>query len=261
MGVDGGRREERDDQIVGAVLRGATLEQVAHAYGLTRQRVSQIVRARCPDWDGAERRSVRAAEARQARTDEALDRAAARKLEVVRGNGRPRLWSDAMVLNALRDAAVGGRALSVSGWRKRGLRPSVTVVIARFGSWNAACREAGLIVSPPPVVDPARMSDEELVAAVVEFLADSTLEHTAERGRGGVRAYGSWAAALRRTGAHVPSPSVLRARFGSWSQVKILAVTHLATRSTHRGTIPGSSSSSSGERGDFSGSEQGVEGG
>lgn len=239
MGDGGGRREERDDQIVGAVLGGATLEQVAHVYGLTRQRVSQIVRARCPDWDGAERRSVRAAEARQARTEAAQDRAAARRFEVARGAGRPRVWSEEMVLTALRDAAAGGRALSVAGWKRRGLRPSVTVVIARFGSWNAACREAGLAVSPPPVVDPARFPDEEMVAAVAEFLADP-----GAGGRGGVRAYGSWAERARRTGARVPSPSVLRARFGSWSQAKILAVTYLTNRGMQRGTINGSSSSS-----------------
>jgi len=205
----------RDTAIISRVLGGETLQRVADDHSITRQRVSQIMRTRCPGWDGDQRRAERASEARTARADAvAVAVAAGRITAPGRHGGRPRVWGDGMVLDALR--AMGGpsgAAPSVNKWRSNGGRPSVTVIITRFGSWNNACLAAGLRVRPPPV--PAlRIDDETMIGAVISFLTEPDAHD-----RGGVRAYTAWA---RSAGA--PSPSVLRARFGSWSEVKRLAV-------------------------------------
>lgn len=188
--MEGGDPGDRDGLIVEAVLAGATLEQVAGRFRLTKQRVSQIVRARCPGWDGRGRR-----------------RAAGPQVADVRdcGDGpcgRQRVWSDEMVLAALRGAA-GGGSLSARAWREGRFSPSITVVVARFGSWSAACRAAGLEVGTVGV------PDRELLAMVAEYLA---------AGGNSARGYTVWAGDRGAAGL-----SVLRRRFGSWSMVKRLA--------------------------------------
>ena len=183
---------------------------VAREHRVSRQRISQIMRSHCPEWDGVRRRLDRAAQR------EAAEEVVERRLEV-RSNGRPRVWSDESMLAALVTASVDGRAPSVSWWRSSKLLPSATAMIARYGSWNAACAAAGLAVADAPITPAAKTPDSVLIAAVVRFLADPTASNF-----GGARAYESWA-----KGTDAPSSAVLRSRFGSWSKVKALAVAHL----------------------------------
>jgi Homing endonuclease associated repeat len=177
---------------VARVLAGETLQRVADDHSLTRQRVSQIVHAAAPSWDGDERRSKRAAEAHAS---------------VGPCVGRPRAWSNTEVLDALRGAAVDGRAPSQRWWSGFCDGPSASVVVNRFGSWNAACAAAGLRTTLPTVA--RRASRMDMLAAVTNYLSD---------GGAGVRGYTVWA---RLRGA--PSAGSLRKEFGSWSAAKAAA--------------------------------------
>jgi hypothetical protein len=120
-----------------------------------------------------------------------------------------------MILTALRAAAIAGNAPSAIQWRYAGEHPSVTVIVTRFGSWNAACTAAGLHIHRAPF-DRAAITDEELVGYVAEYLE---AEPVTPKDRGGIRGYTVWARIN-----HAPGPGALRARFGSWSRVKNLAV-------------------------------------
>jgi Homing endonuclease associated repeat len=171
------------------------LQQVADDFDLSRQRVSQIVRDTCPDWDGTIRRAAVVKE------DTVVVPG-----RVVTG-GRPRVWTQQMILDALREAAVSGSAPSVGRWKKEKRSPSPAVIVTRYGSWNSACLAAGLEVTPAPR-GMGGLSDAELVAGVAAFLADPVARMR------GVRGYAVWA---REHG--FPSPSMLRGRFGSWSAV------------------------------------------
>lgn len=209
MDADAGQRE-RDRRIVEQVVAGASYAEVAREHRLSRQRISQIMRSYCPEWDGVLRRSNRAT--RREVADEPVERRFK-----VQTKGRPRVWTDEKVLAALVAASTDGRAPSVSWWRTSRLSPSATAVIARFGSWNAACAAAGLTVADAPMPSADPLPDSALIAAVVEFLADPNASEF-----GGARAYESWAKHM-----NAPSAAMLRTRFGSWSKVKALAVAHL----------------------------------
>lgn len=210
---------DRNTTIRNRVLGGATLAEVAQEYGVTRQRVSQLM-AGCPGWDGEKRRAARAAAAKAA----AAAAAASKRLQTSqRAGGRSRTWTDTMILNALRAAAVAGAAPSAITWRYTGKHPSVTVIVTRFGSWNTACTAAGLHVHRAPY-DRAATPDDELIGYVAEYL---DAEPPTPKDRGGIRGYTRWA----RTN-HAPGPGALRARFGSWSRAKALAVEQLTGRAT-----------------------------
>lgn len=221
---------DRNTIIRDRVLGGATLAEVAEDYGLTRQRVSQLM-AGTPGWDGEKRRSARAAEKK-------AEAAAGRRLRLPRGErgGRARTWTNTMILNSLRAASPAGIAPSAIQWRYTGQHPSVTVIVTRFGSWNAACAAAGLITHRAPF-DRAAITDEQLIGFVAEYLAG---EPPTPGDRGGIRGYTHWAQTN-----HAPGPGVLRSRFGSWSRAKVLAVEQL----TVRGTVSAPSSSSFDEQG------------
>lgn len=235
--------ETRDSAIRDRVLGGETLAQVARDYGLTRQRVSQLMNG-TPGWDGEKRRAARAA----AKKVKAAKAAAERRLKVPRGEpyGRARIWTDPMILTALRAAAVAGAAPSAIQWRYTEKHPSVTVIVTRFGSWNAACAKAGLITHRAPY-DRAAITDDQLISYVAGYLE---AEPSTPKDRGGIRGYTAWA----RTN-HAPGPGMLRTRFGSWSRVKALAVTRLTDRDTV--STPTSSSASASTDGAVHGNDTG----
>lgn len=226
----------RDRDIRDRVLGGATLALVARDHGLTRQRVSQIM-AGTPGWDGEKRRAARAAEKAATAAAARADRRLAPSQQT---GGRARTWTDTKILDALKAAAVDGTAPSAINWRYSGKRPSATVIINRYGSWNAACTAAGLHVHRAPF-DRDTISDDELIGYVADYLGSDPLN---PRDRGGVRGYTEWARSN-----HAPGPGALRTRFGAWSRVKALAVTQL----TGRATVTALSSSSGSMNGEAHG--------
>lgn len=138
----------------------------------------------------------------------------ARRLLIWSSGARPRVFSDEQVVAALRAVAaeLGVRRLPHKLYgRVRGEdRPSVAIVVRRFGTWGAACEAAGLETGTRPKTYRNRRSDEELLGYVARFL--STAENPT------ATSY-DVAARLHRW----PSLTLLRQRFGSWSLAKIAA--------------------------------------
>jgi hypothetical protein len=63
--------------------------------------------------------------------------------------GRPRLYPDDVILDALRAAAEeDGRPPAYQRWLRDKRRPHPTIILKHFGSWNNAMAAAGLPVTP-----------------------------------------------------------------------------------------------------------------
>jgi hypothetical protein len=218
---------DRDATIVHAVtVEHRTLADVARQYGITRERVRQIVARDCPGF------AVRAARTRLNR--ERRDRLRAEHdqrmqywrdhVEPSGNRGMTKKWSDEDLLSILTEqTTLAGRPLSITDWRsmspERGL-PSAALYTMRFGSWNEAKRRAGLqpLESNRPSYT-REFSDEEMIAAVAEFLRD------AERGS---RRFGSYHYAVWRESLvdsyNLPSLPLLRVRLGKWGDIKQAAI-------------------------------------
>lgn len=210
----------RDEAIACRVLAGETLGQVAADVGLTRQRVSQIVKAHDPQFDGAARykRKVKAAaEQRAAEQDDGLTDEERHALERrrIRAIKREPVYSDEAIIAALR-AYYDERGIvpTTQAWHDEGLSPTVPRILTRFnGSWNGAIEAAGMTPHKRRVVY-QQFSDEDVLRAIAEFLY---LPGASDRG--GLHSYGKWA-----KGRGLPSASLARTRFGTWTEAKTRAI-------------------------------------
>lgn len=123
-------------------------------------------------------------------------------------------FTDAQLLDQIRDAAAElGEPLRVTAydaWQRGRDAASPALVIRRFGSWNAACEQAGVATNKTRSTT-RRWSDEEMVAIVADYLAS---------GGASFAGYAAWA--KERDG--VPSGATLRQRFPKWSEIKARAV-------------------------------------
>lgn len=122
-------------------------------------------------------------------------------------------YSDEQMLEALRAAAsVTGQPMSTgayTGVQRGGDLPTWTAIKHRFGSWNAACRQAGLEVTVQSGRPPTWTTDD-VRRVVAEFLADPEVSSSA------ITAYEAWA----RPRPDAPSSQTVRNTFGSWSAAK-----------------------------------------
>jgi hypothetical protein len=132
--------------------------------------------------------------------------------------------SDDVLAAGLRTAADAvGEPLAVGAydaWRAR--TPdhpagSSTLVIRRFGSWNAACAAAGVATNKTRSTS-RRWSDDDVLAIVARFLEE-------DPGSGSYAAYVGWARAQEP--GTVPSGPTLRQR-GAWAELKAGARTRSA---------------------------------
>lgn len=232
-------RERRNAQIKTLRRAGATHQEIADRFGITRQRVEQIAKGIGPDL--AERRRVTAVareERVEALTDEIVECyrggrnvpevAAALKLrpqevsavvnrvvpEIERRRklvGATSRWSDADLVETLRAAAEknGGEVLTVaaySTWADGTDAPAVPTIIWRFGTWGAALSAAGLPVNAHGGKS-KQFTTEACVAAVARVWDELGRPPT-------FRSYDQ----ARRRGD--PSPETVRLRFGrSWLAV------------------------------------------
>lgn len=236
----------RDAQITHLRAQGLTLQAVADAVGLTRERVRQILkRDGGPDTDAA-RASQR--ESRQ-RKREALQRLVAIDLhahpastaeEVACRLGCSReevlshladdvralllrpagtslvVWTDEASLAALRDAATYAYPLTTAAYNRllqagEVQGPSVPRIFQRFGSWNEACKLAG--VEPSSRRRPhyqSRWTDDDILGFVRQYLESGA-------GGGTFAGYDGW---RRLAGFDAPSSALMRQRLGPWSDVK-----------------------------------------
>ena len=138
---------------------------------------------------------------------------------------RPR-YSDAAIIIGLRVKSVergrktgakGMVPLTASWWdlhRDPKNHPPAQTVMRRFGSWQKACEAAGVPTRDLVNVGrPRRWSDEEMLAALAEFLGSP------RRKERSFAAYSQWAK-LRK--ARPSGPALLK-RFGSWTRAQELA--------------------------------------
>ncbi len=250
--------DPRGQEMSARYLTGETLESIAVDFGLTRERVRQIVR---------DHGQVSAADARAARQSQVVEkrdalrvRAAAvvrqrpglspgqladllgvtkaelsvaldretRVLLVREKHGNPR-WSDEDILECLRQAAALHPGKPLTGHRYGTVKkavggPTPVRILQRFGTWLAACEAAGVRAGTAPRRGYTRAwSESELLGWVADYLAQPGM-------RGTYAGYDAWA---RRT-AGAPSAQTVRNRLGAWAAVKRAAAVLVVAREQAR---------------------------
>jgi DNA-binding CsgD family transcriptional regulator len=232
--------------------QGASLQAIADEFGLTRERVRQIIRsADGPSRaDAAAARRARRVDDRQALRERALrvwgETPAITLDDLAQGLGvtttelraalgkdagrvlvssRPgqAVFTDEMLREHLRRAAeLAGEPLTVRKYnevRSQFGGASSPLVLQRFGSWRSACEAAGVATGRPVRMNyRRRWSHEQLVEAVAAYLREPD-------SRGSFADYEQWA---RRTSG-APSGQTIRTQFGSWSIAKSEALALLAS--------------------------------
>ena len=224
---------------------GKSLEEIGAQYGVTRERVRQILEK----IGGPSRQDVKAL--RESIKSDKLEEVKSRALELVKS--KPGLtisavaeqlevsptelsriltnqelnlfakplrtgnfkWTDEEVVKVLQEAATLEFPLTVAAYAKlledgylRG--PSAARISQRFRSWQAACDlagvEAGKRTRP---LDLSRWTNEDLYAAVIHYLR-------LPQSTGAAADYDSWASGQD----DVPSMGTLRNRLGPWNQIR-----------------------------------------
>jgi hypothetical protein len=211
-------RRDRDLRIVdGVVNEGRTLQDVGDEFGMTRERVRQIVLEYEPSFATERRRERHQRQALEAAVSTVRAMDAARSTVARAGGPVERRFSDEDLLRLLREwTAEHGREPSTVSWTGQ---PTVTTFVKRFGSWTEAKRLAGVGTadgrSGPRV---RRWSDEEVVETVLEFLLS---EPDNPKARFGSASYMEWRRARKPS---APSLSTIILQMGPWSSVKRRAI-------------------------------------
>ena len=122
---------------------------------------------------------------------------------------RDKVWTDEQLLDRVRAfiTATGKTGSKEFGrWSRAANGPAQHTVIHRFAGWNNALALAGMEDAPDPIKQRRRYTDNDLWAAVVEYLADQRTAYT-------FAGYHQWHTVTIGS----PSPSVLRTQLGtSW---------------------------------------------
>lgn len=237
---------ERNRAIVAMAKTGMTYEEIGSTFGVTRERVRQILNK--AGITGSTTRGARAAAKREAlagdrecifewakqnpglgvrdaetalslkegRVCEALGAEVSRVFVRQKPNSCVR-YSDEVIVESLRDAAiVQGSLLSKVAYDEYVAvfgGPSGVLVAKRFGTWKKACQAAGLEVSSLPGNLNRRWGQGQLVDVLIDYF-DS------------VAARGTFDDYCRWSGEAVGRPSgpTVRNRFGSWTAAKRAAL-------------------------------------
>jgi Homing endonuclease associated repeat len=171
---------------------GSTLKDVALALGVVAADVSRVM------GDDARRLLVR----ERAKEDE---------------------YADADIIAVLAAvAAAHGNPLAADTyeviWRDYS-GPSSVRIVQRFGSWNAACRAAGLRTNPGRPAYTRQWSEVQLLSAVADYLESPG-------SRGTYAGYDAWA----RLGVSRPSAQTVRNQVGNWATAKKAALALVEAR-------------------------------
>lgn len=232
---------------------GRSLQAIALQFGLTRERVRQIIRdAGGPGKaEAVAARTQRATQERGELRDRALGLcrqrpglaveelaaelgASAQDVRAALGDDARRLlvtshqasvlFSDDDILGHIRRAAAQtGEPLTVRMYdavRGEFGGASSPLVLQRFGSWRVACVRAGVRHGQPLRSEyRRRWSTDQLIDSVADYLGG-------EDTRGSFADYERWA----RTVPGAPSGQTIRTQLGAWSRAKSLGLTRLAAR-------------------------------
>lgn len=233
---------------------GLTLDEVGTKFGVTRERVRQLMKKH----GGPDASEIRQLHARRVEADagaraaevgnairavlaasgplspeQVVAKSALERDEVLRwwpndlihlrlrtiGNYETH-WTDQEFLDAIREAALYEFPLTVTAYHElltvgQIKGPSVPRFNQKFGSWTKACDAAGVIPGPTMRDNyESRWSDDDLLHVLRLYLEDPRQPNS-------MQGFDPW----KRTNApDGPSGQTLRLRFGSWTEAKRLAL-------------------------------------
>ena len=247
--------ENRNREMVDLRSSGKSLEEIGEKFGITRERVRQILlKSGAPSFQEvrALRESIRADKLEEVKNsalklasqhpnktiDEVADELNVSPIEIRRIMSSQEInlfarplrtsdpkWSDQDIIDVLKEAATLEFPLTVKAYSKlledgflKG--PSAARISQRFRSWQAACDlaevEAGTRTRP---LDLSRWTDDDLYAAVINYLQ-------LPQSTGAATDYDSWASGQD----DVPSMGTLRNRLGAWNQIRNTAIEMMAIK-------------------------------
>lgn len=204
-----------DTKMLKALLDGASYEDVSRVYGLSRERVRQRMEARGWGPTIAAERDRRLERLKVERDERRLaERTAVRKFEARHtANFGKTEWPDERIVAVVKEwmeAGGSGKATDFPG------PPSGALITQRLG-WANVLTMAGYTPARRYRSRRAdRLSDEEVLQGVVEFLQDPTVRN------GSAQEYDSWCQHHGRA-----STTTVRVRLGSWTDAKALALSRL----------------------------------
>jgi len=242
------RRTERVERMITLRLEGRTLEEIAVVFGVTRERVRQLVvkhdgptadelRAERRANDAAEKAHLKAVVGQEIReaadagpmTAEEMARLIERDVaDVVRywpSNIRylrvrdsapfEQTWTDDSILAAIRDAAIYEFPLTANAYSElvrvgQVQGPSLPRIGQRFGTWAAACDRAGVEHGATMRAFESRWTDGDLLEYARQYFHAVGFSGSAHR-------YDEW---KRIHSSEAPSLGTLRNRFGTWTEIK-----------------------------------------
>lgn len=234
---------ERDHKIVARLLDGQNLREVGEEFGLTRERVRQIAKRRGVQVrdireskrQGAERRFRELKERVQEFSianpsskisdianhfgvdEESAELALENRKNIHREIARPgnQQFTDESIFSGLREWASGSEVISgpaYDKWAAEHNEARLPTVILRFGTWTAAMNQAGLGHLVQARRSRRSVSDEQLWAAVVQYYRSPRTRYS----------FADFAVWSREMG--YPSADSTRARLGTWSEVRTVAL-------------------------------------
>ena len=234
---------KRNEDIRNLRSQGSTLKEIGIQYGITRERVRQVLlKAKGPT--AKEAHVARTAylqnegEKLRIRVEDQMNRGVFETSEIAKSLGitesevrsslsardrkllvkpvtQAKIWEDQEVLTALKQAADLAGKLTVTAYVaavKSGIviGPTPAVVIHRFGGWVRACEAAGITAYGAPRKRWG-VSSSQVLKDLIRFLEDSGTSKTAA-------AYEIWA----RSNDAI-SLGTIRNKIGGWSTALILA--------------------------------------
>lgn len=231
--------------MIEARLHGLTLDQIGELFGVTRERVRQILNKNGGPTAAQVRQLRLASEAMRAEevaddiretlrvlgplTADEVGVLTSLTMDEVRRHWpadvehmriRPRTsvlaWSDSDILQAIREASIYEFPLTANAYAEL-VRlgevpgPSLPRIGQRFGSWVAACEAAGVEHGQPPRTNyQSRWTDDDLLTYARSYFLDPDVSDSAG-------AYGAW---RRDKAPEAPSSMTLRNRLGTWAEIK-----------------------------------------
>jgi len=223
----------RDTFVVQKRSEGHTLQEIGDAVGLTREMVRLIVSKNSgPSSQQVKEVRVNRKKAEILEVFDELGVADADEIartigtsseEVRKSLGRhakklkrniskkEKVYSDEQLLGILWNTYLRVQGpLTTNKYKHLNILPTIAVYISRFGSWNAACKLAGVPHGKRARNNYSRAhSEEDMLDFVVSYLADP-------RTTGSAQGYEEWQKGV--VGA--PSLSLIRQRIGKWNEIK-----------------------------------------